>query len=222
MWSVLAQAPVPAPRLAGLTVGLLDAAALGRRARPPREPRGRAVRRAARAARRARRRGGDPGAARPTRGRSSSTRRPSRTARPSPRAPTSTATTSARSSSCAGRDAGGGRAWPARPSRQWREYRPPVDLYVAPGARRRPLPPEDCDELEVRLAADRVPAAVQRARLGRDRDRRPAARRAERRGRARGRPRLGTGLRRDVGRVGRRRQPERRPARRSPSRSRRR
>ena len=44
--------------------------------------------------------------------------------------------------------------------------RPPVDLYVAPvlGVE---LPPEDCDELEVRLPLTGVPAPVQRARLGR-------------------------------------------------------
>jgi Asp-tRNA(Asn)/Glu-tRNA(Gln) amidotransferase A subunit family amidase len=34
---------------------------------------------------------------------------------------------------------------------QWRAYRPPVDLYVAPAVGR-PLPPEDCDELAERLA----------------------------------------------------------------------
>jgi Asp-tRNA(Asn)/Glu-tRNA(Gln) amidotransferase A subunit family amidase len=34
--------------------------------------------------------------------------------------------------------------------RRWREYRPPVDLYVSPVVSR-PLPGEDCDELEVRL-----------------------------------------------------------------------
>jgi aspartyl-tRNA(Asn)/glutamyl-tRNA(Gln) amidotransferase subunit A len=34
--------------------------------------------------------------------------------------------------------------------RRWREYRPPYDLYVSPAVRR-PLPAEDCDELEVRL-----------------------------------------------------------------------
>ena len=34
--------------------------------------------------------------------------------------------------------------------RRWREYRPEVDLYVAPvlGV---DLPPEDCDELDVRI-----------------------------------------------------------------------
>ena len=35
--------------------------------------------------------------------------------------------------------------------RQWRAYRPEVDLYVAP-ALGVELPPEDCDELEVRIA----------------------------------------------------------------------
>jgi Asp-tRNA(Asn)/Glu-tRNA(Gln) amidotransferase A subunit family amidase len=34
--------------------------------------------------------------------------------------------------------------------RRWREYRPPVDLYVAP-ALGVELPPVDCDELEVRI-----------------------------------------------------------------------
>ena len=34
--------------------------------------------------------------------------------------------------------------------RRWREYRPPVDLYVAPVVGRE-LPPVDCDELDVRL-----------------------------------------------------------------------
>ena len=36
--------------------------------------------------------------------------------------------------------------------RRWREYRPDVDLYVAPvlGVE---LPPEDCDELAIRIAA---------------------------------------------------------------------
>jgi aspartyl-tRNA(Asn)/glutamyl-tRNA(Gln) amidotransferase subunit A len=33
---------------------------------------------------------------------------------------------------------------------RWREYRPPVDLYASPVVAR-PLPREDCDELEVRL-----------------------------------------------------------------------
>jgi Asp-tRNA(Asn)/Glu-tRNA(Gln) amidotransferase A subunit family amidase len=33
---------------------------------------------------------------------------------------------------------------------RWREYRPPVDLYVSPVVAR-PLPPEDCDELQVRF-----------------------------------------------------------------------
>ena len=90
-----------------------------------------------------------------------------------------------------------------------------VDLYVAPvlGI---DLPPVDCDELEVRHPADRVPAAVQPARLGRPRDRRPPARRAARRGRPRRGPRLGAPLRRDVLDLagGRQRQVDR--ARRSP------
>ena len=34
--------------------------------------------------------------------------------------------------------------------RRWREYRPDVDLYAAPVIGTQ-LPPEDCDELEVRL-----------------------------------------------------------------------
>jgi aspartyl-tRNA(Asn)/glutamyl-tRNA(Gln) amidotransferase subunit A len=34
--------------------------------------------------------------------------------------------------------------------RRWRGYRPPVDLYVSPAVVR-PLPPEDCEELDVRL-----------------------------------------------------------------------
>jgi len=36
--------------------------------------------------------------------------------------------------------------------RRWREYRPDVDLYVAPtlGVE---IPPEDCDELEIRIPA---------------------------------------------------------------------
>ena len=33
---------------------------------------------------------------------------------------------------------------------RWRTFRPPVDLYVSPVVSR-PLPPEDCDELQVRL-----------------------------------------------------------------------
>jgi aspartyl-tRNA(Asn)/glutamyl-tRNA(Gln) amidotransferase subunit A len=36
--------------------------------------------------------------------------------------------------------------------RRWREYRPPVDLYVAPVLGTE-LPPVDCDELEVRIPA---------------------------------------------------------------------
>jgi Asp-tRNA(Asn)/Glu-tRNA(Gln) amidotransferase A subunit family amidase len=37
-----------------------------------------------------------------------------------------------------------------RAVRRWRAYRPPFDLYLSPVVRR-PLPAEDCDELEVRL-----------------------------------------------------------------------
>ena len=42
--------------------------------------------------------------------------------------------------------------------RRWREYRPDVDLYVSPtlGVE---IPPEDCSELDVRIARVRVPAA---------------------------------------------------------------
>ena len=70
-------------------------------------------------------------------------------------------------------------------------YEPQVDLYVAPvlGIE---VPPVDCDELDIRIPGDRIPAAVQRARLGGDRDRRPPADRTARRGRPRSRARLGS------------------------------
>ena len=150
MWSVLAEAPVPEPRLAGLTVGLLTKPPSVGGPRAAREPRRRAVRRAARGARRARRRGGDARSRPTTRGRSSSTRPRSRTARRSPSAPPSTATTCARSSSTRRRSSPTRSSARARPSARWRTYAPPVDLYVAPvlGVE---LPPVDCDELEVRI-----------------------------------------------------------------------
>ena len=86
-------APVPEPRLDGLTIGLLRRApGPRRRARDRAERCGRAVGRRPRATRRARRRGGDPGARRRTCGPSSCTRRPRATGRPSPPARTSTAT----------------------------------------------------------------------------------------------------------------------------------
>ena len=85
-----------------------------------------------------------------TRGRSSSTRHASRTAPRFPRGPVSTAPSCARSSRprIARRTR---RSTPgAAPSHEWRRYEPEVDLYVSPCIAIE-LPPEDADELEVRL-----------------------------------------------------------------------
>ena len=150
MWSVLAggAGARAAPRRADRRPA--DAAAVGRRARPPpRTAPPSSTSSGSRSSARASSRRRFP--SRPTtRGRSSSTRRPSRIARRFParadeygdnvRAKLEHAQTiepprsSARARLCA----------------RWREYRPPVDLYVAPvlGVE---LPPEDCDELEVRI-----------------------------------------------------------------------
>ena len=151
MWSVLAETPVPEPRLAGLTVGLLTKPPSVGGAAAAREPRGGAVRRAARGARRARRRGGDAGAARRhvaallPRSRAVAPRNVPGARR------RSTATTCARSSSTR-RPSSPHAVERAREAvrRLARRIAPPVDLYVAPvlGVE---LPPVDCDELEVRI-----------------------------------------------------------------------
>ena len=74
--------------------------------------------------------------------------------------------------------------------RRWREYVPDVDLYVAPtlGVE---IPPEDCDELEIRIPATAFLRPFNVLGWAGARDRRPAARRAARRGRPRRRARLG-------------------------------
>ena len=150
MWSVLTERPVPEPRLAGLTVGLLR--------QPPGIGDGRETERAT-----PRRRGSpiSSGSARAssrraspsrprTRGRSSSTRRCSRTRRPSRAAPTSTASSCGRSSSAAQRATPDDVEAAYRAIEEWRRYEPEVDLYVSP-CYAVELPPEDADELEVRL-----------------------------------------------------------------------
>ena len=91
MWSVLTGAPVPEPRLAGLTVGLLRQPPGSATARDRALRRRGGLGRGSRAARRPRRRGARPRSRARTRGRSSSTRRCSRTRRRTRAAPTSTA-----------------------------------------------------------------------------------------------------------------------------------
>ena len=152
MWSVLTGKPVPEPRLAGLTVGLLTRPpTVGDGSTPPEslaaeEWVGRLEELGARVV--SARRSPSP---RRTRGRSSSTRRPARTRRRFPRARTSTPTTSARSSSSRTQVDPDEVDAAYRALERWRRYEPEVDLYVSPciGI---DLPPEDCDELEVRVA----------------------------------------------------------------------
>ena len=193
MWSVLIGKPVPEPRLAGLTVGLLTPPADGRgRVDAAREPRRGGVDRAAGGPGRAGRPGDDPGAGgehlaallprggpvacgdvprprgrvlrqRPHEARARAEGRPGRGRGGLPR-PRALAAVRAR----------------RRPVRLavHRDRPPAGGLRRARGARR----------------LLRLPAAVQPARLGRARDREPAARRARGRGRARGRPRARVGL----------------------------
>ena len=103
-----------------------------------------------RAARRARRRASRCPSRPPTRGRSSSTRPRARIAATFPAAPTSTATSAGRSSSSRSQVDPEEVERAYRAVEEWRRFEPEVDLYVAPciGI---DLPPEDCDELEVRL-----------------------------------------------------------------------
>ncbi len=150
-WSVLAQAPVPEPRLAGLTVGLLTRPpSVGGPALPLRENR---------AAEQYAERLGERGA----RGGAAELPEPPDDTWPlffHEAAESHRATFPERSADYGENvrskleDAQAVEPAAVERARQavraWRAYRPPVDLYVAPvlGAR---LPPVDCDELAVRI-----------------------------------------------------------------------
>ena len=151
MWSVLAGAADPEPRLAGLTVGLLRKAPwvggeyvpeptdLAEQWVADLERLGATVVEAEMP---------EPEA---NTGRCSSTRLPSRIARRFRHAPTTTASRSARSSSARRTctpDERGGRI--RRRPRAGACYEPPVDLYVSPCVPGE-LPPEDVDERDVRF-----------------------------------------------------------------------
>ena len=194
MWSLLAERPVPEPRLAGLTIGLLrqppgigdgreietsdaaeewvaDLERLGARVVEARVPEPEAntwpqfQHEALAVARQ----------------------------RPSRAAPTSTGMSCGRSSKQP--DAPPRRRSTAayRAIETWRRYEPEVDLYVSP-CYAIELPPEDADELEVRLPLTSFLRWVNLTGWARARDREHAARRAARRGRAGGRARLGAPL----------------------------
>ena len=194
-WSVLAGAPVPEPRLRGLTVGVLT--------RPPSVGGAGSCRRTAR-----------PSST--STGSSSSAPASSRPSVPEPEDDTWPLSTtrpreSHRRRSRAGRRLRRERArrsWSTRrrvdPAavarareaiRRWREYQPAGRSLRRARARRRPA------ARRLRRArgadpADGVPAPVQPARLGGARDRRPPARRTARRGGARRRAQPGSAARR--------------------------
>ena len=192
MWSVLTERPVPEPRLAGLTVGLLR--------QPPGIGDGRETEHSDAAeawaadlerlgARVVEARIPEPAR---TRGRSSSTRRCNRTRRPFRAAPTNTASSCRRSSA-------------RRSGRRRRRSTPRTgDRGVAAvRARGRPLrqsllrrraPSGGRRRARGAASAHVVPALDEPHGLGRSRDREHAARRTARRGRARRGARLGTRL----------------------------
>ena len=194
MWSVLTGRPAPEPRLAGLTVGLLrQPPGIGDGRETERSDAAEAVGRGSRAARRACRRGAACRTRPRTRGRSSSTRRCGRTPRRSRAAPTSTATIMRKKLEAAQRATPDEIEAAYRAIEEWRRYEPEVDLYVSP-CYAIELPPEDADELEVRLPLSSFLRWVNLTGWAGLADREHAARRAARRGRARGRARLGARL----------------------------
>ena len=155
-WSVARAGACPCAELAGLAVGLLT--------RPPRSaaPRSRANPAAEQYVERLEALGarvveaeipeppGEPG-------RSSTGRRREAHRAPSRAAPPSTGERPDEARGRPGGDARRGCAAREAVAR-WRTCRPPVDLYVSPSIATA-LPPEDCDELEVRVSSSRRSSA---------------------------------------------------------------
>ena len=150
MWSLLAERPVPEPRLAGVTIGLLR--------QPPGIGDGREIETSDAAEEWV----AELGAARRAGGRSSDARARSEhlAAVPARGAQSHAATFPSRADEygdvmrkkleAAGRATADEIAAAYRAIETWRRYEPEVDLYVSP-CYAIELPPEDADELEVRL-----------------------------------------------------------------------
>ena len=151
VWSVLKGVPVPEPRLDGLTVGLLrqpPTVGDGRETEPSDLAEGWAADLERLGARVVEAR--VPGAVREHLAASSTTRRSSRTARRSRARADEYSDVCRTKLEVAQRTTADEVEAAYRALEEWRRYEPEVDLYVAP-CYTQELPPEDADELEVRL-----------------------------------------------------------------------